>query len=213
MARAAEDARPDVLVEVPRDVLDHQADRGDRTLKLHRRARSSRPEREEHVAAPIVQRLGGARQEERRSRGRVRRVGDDGVERAPQRRRQRPTEVVHDAASRERRSGELALEKGDQRGIDVHDREARDRRARAVVAHEELKRERGQVVVAEQEHAAADEGTGLVDREEATQLRVDGAVTLVELEPGGRPAPDGLRELARERREPGRDDDPPPAAA
>ena len=136
------------------------------------------------------------------------------VSNAPaQLRRQRPAEVVLDARRRERRSGELALEKGDERGIDVHDREARDRRTRAVVAHEQPECERGQVVVAEQEHAAADEGTGLVDREEATELRLDRAVALVELEPGGRPAPDGARELAHERREPGRDDDPPPAAA
>ena len=212
MARAAEDAGADVLVEVPRDVLDHEADLGDRALQLHRGAGAPRPEGEEHVAAPLVERLGGAREEEGRARGRVGRIGDDGVERALQLRRQRPAEVVLDARRRERRSGELALEKGDERGIDVHDREARDRRTRAVVAHEQPERERGQVVVAEQEHAAADEGAGLVDRQEAPELRLDRAVALVELEPGGRPAADGARELAHERREPGRDDDPPPAA-
>ena len=203
VARAAEDAGADVLVEVPRDVLDHEADLGDRALQLHRGAGASRPEGEEDVAAPLVERLGGAREEEGRARGRVGRIGDDGVERAHQLRRQRPAEVVLDAVGRERRSGELPLQEGDERRIDVHDREARDRRGRAVVAHEQPERERGQVVVAEQEHAAADEGAGLVDRQEPPELRVDRAVALVELEPGGRPAPDGARELAHERREPG----------
>ena len=59
-----------------------------------------------------------------------------------------------------------------------------------MVADEQPERQRGQVVVAEQEHAAADEGTGLVNREETPELRVDRAVALVELEPRRRPAPD-----------------------
>ena len=84
---------------------------------------------------------------------------------------------------------------------------------RAVVTHEQPKRKRGQVVVAEQEHAAADERTCLVDREEAPELRVDRAVALVELEPRGRPGPDCPRELAHERRERRRDDDSAPTAA
>ena len=212
MAGAAEHTGADVLVEVPRDVLDHEADLGDRTLQLHGSAGPSRAEREEHVAADVVERLGGAREEERRSRGRVGRIGEDGVERADELRRQRLPEVVLDAADRERRFGELAREEGDERGIDVHDREVGDRRARPVVADQQPDRERGQIVVAEQEDAAADEGAGLVDGQEALELRVDRAVALVELEPGGRPTPDCPRELAHERREPGRDDDSAPAA-
>ena len=120
---------------------------------------------------------------------------------------------MFDAGDRERRVCELVLEEGDQRGIDVHNREARDRGARAVRTHEQLERERGQVVVAEEEDAAADERARLVDREQSPELRVHRAMALVELEPGGRPATDGLRELAHEGRELAADDDSAAAAA
>ena len=121
MARAAEDAGADVLVEVARDVLDHEADLGDRPLQLHGGAGPSRSEREEDVAAPVVERLGGAREEEGRARGRVGRIGEDGVEGARQLRRQRPAEVVLDARDRERR-----VRRARARGT----RRARDRRPR-----------------------------------------------------------------------------------
>ena len=162
---------------------------------------------------PAFERLGRAREEEPSRPRRVRRIGDDGVERAHQLRRQRPTEVVLDARGRERRIRELSLQKGDQPRIDVHDREVRDRRGRAVATYKERKRERGQVVVTEQEHAAADECTGLVDRKQAPDLRVHRAVALIQLESCGRAAANGFRELAHERRELVRDDDTPPAAA
>ena len=92
----------------------------------------------------------------------------------------------------ERRIRELSLQKGDQPRIDVHDREVRDRRRRAVATYKERKRERGQVVVTEQEHAAADECSGLVDRKQAPDLRVHRAVALIQLESCGRAAANGL---------------------
>ena len=66
-------------------------------------------------------------------------------------------------------------------------------RARAVRTHEQQERERGQVVVAEEEDSTADKRARFVDREQSPQLRIHCAMALVELEPGGRPATDGLR--------------------
>ena len=160
-----------------------------------------------------LERVRRAGEEEARGRRRVRRIGDDGVERANELGRQRPAEVVLNARGRERRIRELSLQKGNQPRIDVYDREARDRRRRAVATYKERKRERGQIIVSEQQHAAADECTGLVDREHAPKLRVHRAVALIQLESCGRAAAYDLRELVHERRELVRHDDTAPAAA
>ncbi len=212
VARAAEDAGADVLVEVPRQALDHEAALDDCVLERRCGAGPPRAEREEHVA-PLVERVRRAGEEEPSARGRVGRIGDDGVELACQLLRQRPAEVVLDARDRKRRVCELNRQEADQRGVDVHHREPRDRRVRAEAVHEEAQRQAGQVVVAEQEHAAPDERAGLVDREQAAELRVHRAVALVELEPGGRAAAHGLRELAHEGLQLVGEDDPAGAAA
>jgi len=83
VARAAEDAGADVLVEITDEASDYETHLKDGLLDVEGRLGSSRPEREEHIPAGPVERLGRTRQEEARSSKRVRRVGNDRVE-APQ---------------------------------------------------------------------------------------------------------------------------------
>ena len=66
MARAAEDAGTDVLVEVPGEPLDHEADLRDRALQLHRGVGAPRPEREEDVTSAVVESV-AARERKRRA--------------------------------------------------------------------------------------------------------------------------------------------------
>ena len=108
MARPAEDAGADVVVEVARQRADLEPHLGDRPLQRRtaRRAAASRTRRRRSTRA--------RREPRSRARGRagsgrrVRRVGDDGVEPRRQRRRQRLAQVLPDAPERERRSSSSA---------------------------------------------------------------------------------------------------------
>ena len=89
VARPAEDAGADVVVEVARQRADLEPHLGDRLLGGELDAGPPRAEREEDARPSAGQRLGRAGEEEPRSVRRVRRVGDDRVEPTRERRRQR----------------------------------------------------------------------------------------------------------------------------
>jgi hypothetical protein len=208
VARRADRAGAHVVVEVPDQRADDEPHRADRTLQLERLFRLARAEREEDVGACAPGRgLGSPREEERGAGVRVRRVGEDGVGPAGVCVRERLAQVVADKLDGKRRIDERPTQEVEQRGIDVHDRDPAHGRARAQLLHDERDRKRGQVVVAEQENASVLERTRLVEGEDAADLRLDGAMGLVDVEPRRRGGVRVCRELVRERLERRRDDD------
>ena len=148
MARASQDSRADVLVEVTIEAFDDEAHPNDRLLNPERRSRSHRAEGEEDVATSSADRLGGAGEEHACAFDRVRRIGDDGVEcTLPS-----PSGATSGDRAPDRTTGKLALAKppldeGDDRGIDVDDADVLDRRFRADLVDEPAQGQRRQVVV------------------------------------------------------------------
>ena len=112
-----------------------------------------------------------------------------------------------------RRGGQLAAHEAHDLRVDVDDGELRDRRRGAEAPDGTVNRQRRQVVVAENEDATPDESVRLVQCEHATELRLDGAVALVEIEARRRCRPRRPGDVPDDRSESAGDDDLTPAAA
>ena len=184
MTRAAQDASADVVVEVARQRANLQSERHDRALHLELHARPARAEREEDARALAAQSCDGARQEQTSAPHRVRRVGDNRVEAAGERCRERPAGVPAQALNRKRRTVELGADELEQPLVDVQDSELLD--GQAELEGEAEERDGHEIVVAEQQDPAAADCTGVVHRQHAAQLGLRRAMALVEFDERGR---------------------------
>jgi hypothetical protein len=128
VARPAEDAGPDVVVEVSNESADRESSFQNRLLDVEPSLGSAGSEREEHVSTATDERLGSARQEQTRGGERVRRVGHNRVEGAPEWCRERLAEIPFEAPHRKRRAVQLLAHEREDRRIEIEDRDFRHRR-------------------------------------------------------------------------------------